>query len=226
MFVVFMTIEELHIEPIAPLHGSDTVIKGLDQMEELKISHLPLIDDNGKYLGLLSEDALLAANDERDPVSAVYNPAFAPFVLAGAHFFEVLEVFVQNRLSVLPVVDRAGILRDTFMWHGVAEWFRNTPTLVQPGAVIVLEMQSHEYSLVEISSIVEHNDCKILGLWLGIPGEAGHVQITLKLNSTVVSPIVQSLLRYGYSVPRIYGDSEFEFEHQSRIDNLLNYLKF
>ena len=150
-----MILEELHIEPIVPLRDDDVVIQALDRMEELKISHLPLVAADGTYRGLISEDQLYEVGDDTAPVATAFHPAFAPSVLVGAHAFDVLETCVQHRITLIPVVDSSGQWVSAYLWSDVVEWFRNSPTLVQPGAILTLHMDSHQYSLTEIAGIVE-----------------------------------------------------------------------
>lgn len=221
-----MTLEELHIEPIVPLREDDMVLQALDRMEELKISHLPLVAKDGKYRGLISEDQLYEVGDDTAPVAAAFNPAFAPSVPVGAHAFDVLGTCVQHRITLIPVVDSKDQWVSAYLWSDVAEWFRNAPTLVQPGAILTLQLESQQYSLTEIAGIVEQNDSKIIGLWVSPPQQGSGFTLTLKLSTELVLPIVQSLARYGYTVEEVYGDTAYEQEEQSRLDNLMNFLKF
>ena len=68
-------------------------------MEEMKVSDFPVVNAEGIYLGLVSEDALLEYGDDNAPVTKVINPANAHFVLPDAHYFDVLAMVVQYRLT-------------------------------------------------------------------------------------------------------------------------------
>ena len=68
-------------------------------MDDLKISHLPLVTKDGLYAGLLSEDALYESEDDTQPAQSTLRQGFFPHVREGAHFFEVMEVCTQHRIT-------------------------------------------------------------------------------------------------------------------------------
>ncbi|CAI8392815.1 MAG: Uncharacterised protein [Cryomorphaceae bacterium] len=218
--------ESTHIEPIKALTRGSLVVEALDRMEEHKVSELPLIDDQGMYLGLLTEDALLDAIDENASVTQAYNPAHAPFVRSSAHAFEILALTTQFRLTLIPVIDEDGRYISAYLLSDVVEFFRDTPTLMQPGAVAVLSVEQAQYSMVTVSTVVEQNDAKVLGLWMVEPVAAGMIRFILKLNTEHSGPIIQSIQRYGYTLDGLHGDLSFEQDYQNRYDHLMNYLKY
>ena len=221
-----MTQESTRIEQIKSLTNESLVVEALDRMEEHKVSELPLVDDQGMYLGLLTEDALLDAIDENASVIQCYNPAHAPFVRSAAHAFEVLAIATQFRLTLVPVIDENGLYISAYLLSDVVEFFRGTPTLMQPGAVAVFSVEEAQYSMVTVSTVVEQNDAKVLGLWLVQPVGAGMIKFILKLNTEHSGPIVQSIQRYGYTLEGLHGDLTFEQDYQNRYDHLMNYLKY
>jgi len=221
-----MTQESTHIEPIKALTQESLVVEALDRMEEHKVSELPLVDHNGLYLGLLTEDALLDAEDENASVTQAYNPAHAPFVRGTAHPFEILALATQFRLTLIPVVDDKGTFISAYLLSDVVEFFRGTPTLMQPGAIAVFSVDKAQYSMVTVSTVVEQNDAKVLGLWLVEPDAPGMIKFIVKLNTEHSAPIVQSIERYGYELDGLYGDLTFEQDYQNRYDHLMNYLKY
>jgi len=218
--------ESIHTEPISPLRPSDSIVEALDQMEEWKLTHLPLVDASGMYLGLISEDALLAASDDRDQVETALNPAFAPSVLPKSHAFVVLDVCTRDRITIIPVVTQEGMYEGAHLLTDVLEFFRATPALSQPGAVLVLFAPLSTYSLAEIASVVEQNDAKVLATWLTQGNTASDIEITLKINVEHSGPIAHSLQRYGYEIGGIFGDKNFDEDYQERYDHLMNYLKY
>tara|TARA_B100000795_G_scaffold120721_1_gene89903 strand:- start:2224 stop:2811 length:588 start_codon:yes stop_codon:yes gene_type:complete len=195
-------------------------------MEEHKVTDLPVVDESNKYLGMVSEDALLNAGDDTGTVQTALNLAYSPYVLTGSHPFEVLAIAAQYRLSVVPVLDHEGGYVSSYLLSDIVELFRDTPTLSQPGAILVLSIEESQYSMVTISTVIEQNDAKLLGLWMISPDHSGEVKFILKLNVQNSSPIVSSLQRYGYVLDTVHGDSSFELDYQNRYRHLMNYLKY
>jgi len=223
---VRMREETIHTEPITPLRPTDLVVEALDQMEEWKLSHLPLVSIEGMYMGLIREDALLESEDDNAPVSTVFNPVFAPSVLPKAHPFTLMDVCTRDRITLIPIVDDQGAYVGAHLLTDVLEFFRATPALSQPGAVLVMRTELAQYSLAEMAAVVEQNDAKILASWLTQSNAMNEVEITLKINVEHSGPIVQSLQRYGYEIGGIFGDRNFDSDYRERYDHLMNYLKY
>jgi hypothetical protein len=98
-------------------------------------------------------------------------------------------------------------------------------SLSEPGGLIVLEMESNQYSFNDISKIVETNDAQITQLNTSNDGETGMMQVTIRINKPEVSDIVASFQRYDYNVKYFFGEELYENELRSNYDNLMNYLK-
>jgi hypothetical protein len=98
-------------------------------------------------------------------------------------------------------------------------------SLDQPGALIVLEMESQNYSFNEINRIVESNDAKITQLNTYVEIETGLTQITIRVNKMEVSDLLSTFQRYEYNVKYYFGEELYENELKTNYDNLMNYLK-
>jgi len=218
--------QSLHLEPFEALGPEISVIEAIDRMEEMKVSDFPVVNSEGIYLGLVSEDDLLECGDDNAPVTDAINPANAHFVLPEAHYFDVLAMVVQYRLTSLPIVAKDGTYQSAYLLSDVVEFFRDTPTLMQPGALLTLSVDQSQFSMVTIANAVEQNDAKLLGFWLLAPDAPTEVKMILKLNVEHSTPVVQSLERYMYRLDVISGDANFELDYKERFNHLMNYLKY
>ena len=221
-----MAPETTHIEPIKALTKDSLVIEALDRMDEHKVSDLPLVDEQNNYLGILQEDALLNAGDDQGSVMLAFNPSLTPFVRSRAHAFEVLSIATQFRLTVIPIIDEHGAYISAYLLSDVVEYFRNTPTLMQPGVLAEFMVEQSQYSMVTVATVIEQNDAKLLGLWLLESDGPGMIKFVVKLNVEHSAPIIQSIERYGYELVGLHGDLSYEQDYHSRYDHLMNYLKY
>ena len=98
-------------------------------------------------------------------------------------------------------------------------------SLNEPGGLIVLEMESNQYSFNEISKLVETNDAQITQLNTSNDTETGMMQVTIRINKPEVSDIVATFQRYEYNVKYFFGEELYANELRSNYDNLMNYLK-
>ena len=218
--------ETLHTEPIKGIILETTIAEALEFMEDLKISDLPVVTNEGMYAGLLSEDALYEAQDDTAYVQSALRPAFVPHVIEGAHFFEIMEVCTQHRITLVPVVNKEGRYINSYLLSDILEFFRATPTLLQSGAILVVSIATDQYSVIDIAHAVEHNDAKLLGLWMTHQANETALQLTLKVNLEHTAPIIKSLQRYGYEIEGIFGDESYDADYRERYDHLMNYLKY
>jgi len=91
--------------------------------------------------------------------------------------------------------------------------FRRNMTNV-PGSVIVLEMNANDYSLAHIARIVEDNDAKILSSHVTSVPNSFKIEVTLRINQTDLTSIIQSFQRFDYTI-------KASFQGSNRQDDVL-----
>ena len=87
-----------------------------------------------------------------------------------------------------------------------------------------MEIERNQFSISEISRIVESNDATILHLNTTVQPETGLLTITLHLSKKEIASIVDAFERYEYDVIYFFGDEKFENEIHSNYRHLMNYL--
>src|SRR5688500_8397182 len=94
-----------------------------------------------------------------------------------------------------------------------------------PGGIILLSMNHADYSLSEISRLIEENHAKILSsIVKEDPLDSVKLRLTLKINQLDLSRIVATLERFGYKVIGRYHETKPIGDDRERIDMLLRYL--
>jgi len=81
-------------------------------------------------------------------------------------------------------------------------------TMNMPGGIIVLELNIHDYSLAHIARIVEDNDAKILSSFVTTIADSMKMEVTLKINRVDVTSVIQSFLRYDYTIKASYQSND------------------
>ena len=94
---------DLITQDIPPLRPKDDVGRALDWMEEFKVGHLPVVD-NGRLVGMVKDQDLIDRNDPHGSVASVMEQVEIPFIRNGQHIYEVMKLFSERGLTVLPVV--------------------------------------------------------------------------------------------------------------------------
>lgn len=217
-----MLTRELISNSIPYLHKEDKVHHALQLMNDYHVAHLPVVE-NDSYLGIISEEQLLQSDDE-NTLNELPITDGTTSVQATDHFLKAIQTAVVNKLSVVPVVEQKqllGIVTYNDLLRNASEFM----SLNEPGALIVLEMDSKSYSFSEINRIVESNDAQITQLNTFTDPETGMTQVTIRISKLEVSDIISSFQRYEYNVKYYFGEELFENELRTNYDNLMNYLK-
>ncbi len=219
-----MIASELISEAIPCLKTSDTGEKALLWMDTYRISHLPVVN-NEEFLGLVSDNDVLDHNCLSDPIGFHKLSQIKPFVFDLQHIFEVIEIVDNLRISVVPVLDKNRHFLGVITKKDLVFAFVKMVNINKSGAIIVLEMNIHDYSLSQIAQIVESNNIKILSLFMSASTDTTKMNITLKVDTTDISPVLQTFSRYNYSVVAYFLSEENTQAHlASRFDSFMNYL--
>jgi acetoin utilization protein AcuB len=201
----------------------DKILLALQLADDFDILHIPVVENN-KYLGIISKDDLLDADDS-SPVKAVMDKMLQKSVKLSDHFLTALKLAAQNNLSIVPV------LNNEQEWIGAipsADLLKASSQFVgaeEPGAVIILEMERKSYSFGEISRLVETNDAYITQFNTSFENETGLLIVTIKINKVEVSDILSTFQRYEYSIRHFMGEEQYENELRNNYDHLMSYLR-
>lgn len=207
---------------ITPLHPEQTVEEALLKMEDLSVTHLPVVRD-GIFEGLIAEDDLLDAN-QTDHLSALHAD-LQPFAVgADEHFSTAARTMASRNLSLVPVTstnrEYVGCINREMLFLQIV----NQTGMLAGGAMIVLEMDPHQFSISELSKLVETNDAHITQLNTVVNELSGQLTVTLRLNKQEVSDIIATLQRYDYHVLYYSGEEHYENELRRNYNHLMNFL--
>lgn len=219
-----MLTRELLTQSLPSLHLHDKVYQALELMNENHVTHLP-ITDGDKYIGLVSEEDLLLADNDHAGL-AQFEQSFSNASVKGdEHFLKAVQIAAENGLSVVPVITEENELAGTVTYNDLLKHASEFMSLNEPGGLVVLEIASNQYSFNEISKIVETNDAQITQLNTSNDAETGMMQVTIRINKPEISDIVASFQRYEYNVKYFFGEELYANDLRNNYENLMNYLK-
>lgn len=182
-----------------------------DFFAELAFSHFPVLE-NGTYLGSIALDDVETFDTDKN-VSDYRYTLEGFYARTNMIWLDVLEVFARNHTSVVPVLDDNNNYIGYYEITDIVKFFHETPFLKEMGGIIIVEKNINDYSMSQITQIVESNNGKLLGLFISNV-ENDNVQVTVKITLGAMNEIIQTFRRYNY---------EIISEHQE--DNYLNALK-
>lgn len=218
-----MLAKELITDEIPPLKLTDSGRKALEWMDEFRVSHLPVV--NGRELvGLISESDILDLNDAEEPLSKLKTPILKPFVYETKHAFEVMKLISTLDISIVPVLDEQQHYLGVITMKNLMRKIAGMPAIHEPGGILVLELNVNDFSMTQISQIVEGNDARILHSYVNAHPDSTKIELTLKINKEDLSPIIQTFNRYNYTVKATFHQSEYTEDLKNRFDEFWNYI--
>ena len=199
---------------------TDQVARALDVMDEFKLMHLPVVEED-VYKGSVSEDALL----EMDASALI---AEAPMTSDGIppelHMYDVVARMGWSDVDVLPVVDE-GLYRGSVDRAAVLRFMAKRAGWGFPGSSIVLEVLPKDLSPVEIVRIVEADGAQITSFNVAPVEDSELLEVTFKVNTEEIESLMATLRRHEFQVQSFYNAPELEDEMRARFDAFMRYLE-
>jgi predicted transcriptional regulator len=207
---------------VEALRLDDSINQALDLLDEYKLYHLPVIDGQ-EYLGYVSEEILLEAR----------GTLIGDLVIAGERIFtsdseslySSIKKMAQHNLSSLAVLDSDNQYLGAITTHSVFKTFSEISSIRSNGGVFSVILSQNDYSLAELSRILEANGYKIISVELiTVPETPTMVEVILKVNTHELTSAIATMERYGYQVNLRFGKNAYDQDDKQRINEILNYL--
>lgn len=218
-----MIAKDLISDTVPPLKITDTGVKALGWMDEFKVHHLPIVN-NTEFIGLISDSDILDINTPEKPLGNLKLSLKRPFVTHFQHIYEIIKLIASLKLSLVPVLDDKQNFLGIILLNHIIQNFSKVAAIQEAGGLIVLELNVNDYTLSEIGQIVESNDAKILSSYITSHSDSTKLELTLKINKTNLSDILQTFNRYNYIVKASYHQSDFAEDFKDRLEFLMNYI--
>ncbi|CAM3973532.1 CBS domain-containing protein [Flavobacterium weaverense] len=193
------------------LDSQDTISDVQTFFDDLNFSHFPIVEE-GVYIGSIASEDIETFDSDKKVID--YR-----FTLEGFYartntiWLDVLEVFAKNHTNLVPVLDENNSYVGYYEIEDIMKYFHETPFLKESGAIIIVKKPILDYSMSQITQIVESNNGKVLGIFIS-DADVKSVEVTLKISLGAMNEIIQTFRRYDY---------EIISEHQE--DNYINNLK-
>jgi acetoin utilization protein AcuB len=219
-----MLAKDLISDVIPSLRTSDSGQKALYWMDIFRISHLPIVN-NEDFLGLISDKDIYDSNMAEEPIGNHNLSLFSPYVTEDQHIYEVIELASRLNLSIIPVLDHNNHYKGVITQNDLIHFFADFSALKEPGAIIVLDMNIHDYSLSQIAQIVESNDARILSMYISSHSATTRMELTLKINRNDLTSIIQTFTRYNYTIHSTFMDhDDMNSLYENRYEMFMKYL--
>jgi len=217
-----MNLPEYIINDIKPLTLVDSIRDLQLLFNQLTYSHIPIKNEDGVYLGCISEtDAHCFESAKGLKEFAYVTEGF--YVREDTNWLDVLETFAQNHTNIMPVLSNTNAYLGYYELNDIISLFNKTPFFSEAGGILVVEKGLNDYSFSEVSQIVESNNGILLGAFIS-KIENDLVQVTLKIENSGLNDIMQTFRRYNYNIISGHEEDSYLENLKERSDYLNKYL--
>ena len=169
------------------------------------------------------EDIQTIENKEEELVAHSYL-MHSFFADEKATVLELLKIFADNNTTIIPVLNKDKNYMGYYDLCDVLDVFSTSPFMIEESETLIIEKQETDFSMSEISQIVEANGGKLLGLYVS-EKQNNFVQITLKIVSEEINEIIQTFRRYDYKIVSTHENDIYLEDLKNRSEYLQKYLE-
>lgn len=199
---------------------TDQVSRALEVMDEFKVMHLPVVEED-VYKGTVSEAQLL----ELDASALIAEaPLSEESIGMELHLYDVVARMGWSDVDVLPVVHE-GLYRGAVDRAAVLRFLAKRAGWGFPGSTIVLELLPKDLSPGELFRIVEADGAQVTSYNVAAVENSELLEVTFKVNTEEIESLLSSLQRHEYTVQTFYNAPELEDEMRARFDAFMKYLE-
>ena len=218
-----MIAAELISKLVTPLRTSDSGEEALTVMHVYHVKHLPIVNES-QLLGTISEEDILTNNLD-EPIGAYSLSLTRGHVNERDHLFEVMGKMAEFKLTAIPVVNDDGKYLGVITQEALIQFYAESFSFMEPGSIVVLTMGKRDYSLANISRIIEDENIAILSTFLTSDPGSEQVFVTLKISSQDAQRAIATLERHNYEIRASFAEETYFDDLKERYDALMHYLK-
>ena len=216
-----MNLEGYILNEIKGLHPSDSIKSAQQLFQGYPITHVPVIE-NGHLKGCISEsDAQTIDNTTTISEHAYLLDSFS--ANENTTILELIKLFADFDCNVMPVLNKKMDYLGYYELSDILDIFSNSPFLHIDGTEIIAEKSKKEFSVSEVSQIIESNNGRLLGFYISHQ-TPDITQITVKVISEDMNEIIQTFRRYNYNVVSQFEDDFYLQDLRERSNYLQKYL--
>lgn len=203
------------------IDSQETITAAQDFFNELNFSNFPVVEE-GIFIGSLAADDLETFDNDKKVEDYKYTLEHF-FARTNMIWLDVLEVFAKNQTNIVPVLDENNKYVGYYEIGDIMKFFHETPFLKEPGGIIIVKKGVLDYSMSQITQIIESNNGKLLGLFVS-DSDVDTIEITIKVSLGALNEIIQTFRRYNYEIVSEHHEDNYINNLKERSDYLDKYL--
>ncbi len=218
-----MNINDYILKEIKALTLKSTVKSAQKMCKGLPITHIPVVE-NGKLLGSFLESDIQTIENKSSKLNEYSHLLDYFFTDEKATLLDLITLFADNDCNIIPVLDANKNYIGYYELSDILGAFADSPFLHNESETLIVEKNKDDYSMSEISQIIESNNGKLLGMYVSSQ-RVDKVNVTLKIIAKEVNEIIHTFRRYNYNVLTNHQDDVYLEDLKNRSDYLKKYLE-
>lgn len=203
------------------IDSQETIAAAQEFFIDLHFSHFPIVEE-GIYIGSIAADDLETFDTDKKVGDYKYTLEHF-FARSNMIWLDVLEVFAKNHTNLVPVLDETNKYVGYYEIEDIMKFFHETPFLKEAGGIIIIKKGILDYSMSQITQIIESNNGKLLGLFIS-DSDAERIEVTIKISLGAMNEIIQTFRRYNYEIVSEHHEDNYINNLKERSDYLDKYL--
>lgn len=196
--------------------------------EKAQVFTLPVVSYDDIVIGYLSLDVLISSmsSSHLSSVSDLHTDWLQlPVLPHNCHYFELIRLFNLTDSDCLAIIDESNKYVGYVSMYSLNKQAAHLFSVSQTGAILVLSVSAVDYSLVELSRLIENHDIKILGLEILEAETPGMLYLHFKLNTVNLRDIIATLERFDYVIHAYFLRQDWEDDTADRYKLLMHFLE-
>ncbi|SHM82431.1 CBS domain-containing protein [Polaribacter sp. KT 15] len=218
-----MNITDYILNEIKPLSLKSSVKAAQKLFDNFPITHFAVVENN-KILGCFAQDDIQTIENKSDELVGYAHLLNSFFADEKATVLELLKIFADNDTTIIPVLNKEKEYIGYYDLCDVLDVFSTSPFMIEDSETLIIEKNENDYSMSEVSQIVESNGGKLLGLYVSEKTQ-GNVQVTLKIKAEDINEVMHTFRRYDYKIISTHENDIYLEDLKNRSDYLQKYLE-
>ncbi|OPX03627.1 acetoin utilization AcuB family protein [Geobacillus proteiniphilus] len=204
-----MLVEQVMKAPVVTVRAANTIAEALQLLHHHRIRHLPVVDEEGRLVGLVTSQDLREASPSIFRLSEQWEDLEKPVgdvmktdVIVGHPLDfveEVAALFYEHRIGCLPIVNHGklvGIITQT----DLLRTFIELTGVHQPGSQIEIKVPNEAGMLGKTAAIISERHVNIASVLLYPDPDPNYKILVFRVQTMNPIPLIRDLQNAGYHV--------------------------
>jgi acetoin utilization protein AcuB len=180
-------------------------------------SYYPVINHAHELIGTIDEDNLFSYSVDAIQINANL------IISNEIHALDCIRKFQHSESNILFIVNN-GLYIGAITHSSILEYFQDNIESTPEQSILELSTESKNYSLTDITRIVESEGAQINYFSLKDDLHSGLKLITISINQSDISRIIGILENKEYILLQSYNEGKSSHHLQDRYNHLMHYL--